>query len=1576
MVCSVHYLSSAGIQHREVKGLEALASAFPSNWLVYASLNAFPKNSAPIEIDVFVVMDDRIVLLELKDWNGPIRPKGDMWVHAGKRERSPVILGNEKAKKVKGIIRAQIPSISRVFVDSRVVLTATSTRDALPADQKPYVLTLEEAKLLGDRNERNRLIGQVHLTPVRPNMLVMDFEKLFGNGTYFQPLKMTWDGYAVTDEDFFIHRRDVWREHRAQLKREERVKALLRLWRFDKLPVGLNEPGGRQLIADRELKTVAYLGEQGSWMAERGILRQVGTPPDEVLTEHHQLISIPNGWTTLRRYLQRNGSDVTGEQRVDIVHTLASMVAELHAQGIAHRDIGGDAVWMGSPTSMSMTGFFSATLPDDRSVSDFLEMLGTFAEDEPDWSGVVPTAKERDVYSLGAVMRDLSELKGDTSALPPGWDEVAQKALAAPGHRFADARGMAEALGELRTPSGPSVDQSRLDAFQVSDIPYVRFVPTGAPHTGAHSTRYQSGAGCDRSVVKVWNGMARGDARRDHALLAMLEAAASLKAVPLASAPSVIASGLSPVGPFVVTRWVDGLTLDEYPFSELAGELAMLDGLVRSVDELHARGLSHGDLHPDNVVVTPEGIVVVIDLFDISAVGAGRIRTTAWAPENHERRTEQQIDRFAVCRMAALRAEAASTPELKRVALAAREELQRESIETLAPLAEALDLERRRLLQSPSRDLGISAPSLPNVDLQTDDGHVWVKAFRSPTGMDVYWITGLNGRVLLRIKANEVDGVEFVKPRLTELGQGARVPIRLKLGNGSEQGLLELAGYLREHVSLEECRVSEVVEGELELDDDELAPDEEFGDVVEAEDPTETSSAPPPAFNVARMWLRTSEIEEETALQVRVDQRLPDITNAATYSYAAPRPLEFDDDDIVEVRRSGVQGRLIGFLDVAQCDDKQIALRDQRFPIAGGEFLTLLDRRDRVSKERRRRAVERITRRASVIPNLIDYFDPGIDAPEIKAPIEVSEEVLLAYGLNGGQRAAFRGLLGTGPIGILQGPPGSGKTRFIASFAHWLLTEGGARRVLIASQSHEAVNNVLEEVLRTYRSHGGQADMLRVGARGATERIRPYQARSLRDRYRVRFENGLKARVAHAAGAAGIARALVYDVIDVDQSLGRLRRSIDLVTFSAEAETTREGRTRYDNRLRTLLNAFAREAAPIIGRGIEAAVQDVPTLIEEAYSAVLAKHAKASPSDLVTTRRLLSLASDWQNTLATGHRNFDEFLAKTRRVVAGTCVGLGQSQIRLEDGTFDWVIIDEAARCTSGELAVPLQLGSRAILVGDQRQLRPMIDFAVKEGLHKEFRGLGGVLAKSDFERAFESPYGRRNALVLDEQYRMTPVISNLVSEIFYAPHDVKLRPSPARKADEAFADLPADLSLPVVWYDTATLPNAEERDKNLQRDIWNDAEIATVLALLQRLAREEELVNELSRRGDPAIGVICMYSEQKRRIEREWSQQHFAEEFRRMVTIDTVDAYQGKENSIVIVTLVRANDERLPGHVGRETRCNVAISRAKERLYIVGNVGMWSDPRCNSPMRMVHQHIHAMKGKGGDVKSAGSIAK
>ena len=76
------------------------------------------------------------------------------------------------------------------------------------------------------------------------------------------------------------------------------------------------------------------------------------------------------------------------------------------------------------------------------------------------------------------------------------------------------------------------------------------------------------------------------------------------------------------------------------------------------------------------------------------------------------------------------------------------------------------------------------------------------------------------------------------------------------------------------------------------------------------------------------------------------------------------------------------------------------------------------------------------------------------------------------------------------------------------------------------------------------------------------------------------------------------------------------------------------------------------------------------------------------------------------------------------------------------------------------------------------------------------------------------------------------------------------------------------------------------------------------------------------------------MYSEQKRRIERAWYQRPFSEAFRRAVTIDTVDAYQGKENAVVILTPVRANGNFKAGRVKSENRCNVSqLQNYLERL-------------------------------------------
>jgi superfamily I DNA and/or RNA helicase len=304
---------------------------------------------------------------------------------------------------------------------------------------------------------------------------------------------------------------------------------------------------------------------------------------------------------------------------------------------------------------------------------------------------------------------------------------------------------------------------------------------------------------------------------------------------------------------------------------------------------------------------------------------------------------------------------------------------------------------------------------------------------------------------------------------------------------------------------------------------------------------------------------------------------------------------------------------------------------------------------------------------------------------------------------------------------------------------------------------------------------------------------------------------------------------------------------------------------------------------------------------------------------------------------------------------------VGETKIRIDSSHFDWVIVDEAARCTSSELAVPIQMGRRVLLVGDHLQLMPMIKRNLVDALQEEFPSVGrDDLTRSDFERAFLSRYGKQIGRQLTEQYRMHPQICKLVSSCFYEPHAVTLTTSEERQSSiQIPPNAPAFLTKPICWVDTAAAANSREVQLPNSTTFHNDAEIEAVIKILDGIAAQESLVEQLLRdESETPIGVICMYSGQKRRLELACARHAWAPRFRKLVRVDTVDAYQGKENAIVVVSLVRSNPARMPGHVRSDNRCNVAMSRAKERLIIVGASTMWNAVGETSPMRRAFRYI------------------
>jgi hypothetical protein len=200
----------------------------------------------------------------------------------------------------------------------------------------------------------------------------------------------------------------------------------------------------------------------------------------------------------------------------------------------------------------------------------------------------------------------------------------------------------------------------------------------------------------------------------------------------------------------------------------------------------------------------------------------------------------------------------------------------------------------------------------------------------------------------------------------------------------------------------------------------------------------------------------------------------------------------------------------------------------------------------------------------------------------------------------------------------------------------------------------------------------------------------------------------------------------------------------------------------------------------------------------------------------------------------------------------------------------------------------------------------------------------------------------------------MKPTASRLTT--FYAPHGVKLVTSKDREADGA-STCPCPTCSNVrstgsTRAGAASVENREGREFHLERSRGRSDHAAA-----QRDGRAEQFAAALAKDEEQTIGVICMYKKQ-RELERRFAQQPFDPAFRRTVKIDTVDSYQGKENAIVILSLVRANGHFEAGHVRSPHRCNVAISRARERLFIIGNTMMWRDKRCRSPMRSVIDQI------------------
>ncbi len=542
---------------------------------------------------------------------------------------------------------------------------------------------------------------------------------------------------------------------------------------------------------------------------------------------------------------------------------------------------------------------------------------------------------------------------------------------------------------------------------------------------------------------------------------------------------------------------------------------------------------------------------------------------------------------------------------------------------------------------------------------------------------------------------------------------------------------------------------------------------------------------------------------------------------------------------------------------------------------------------------------------------------------------------------------------------MLQGPPGTGKTWFIACLLHYLITKEGVRRILLVSQAHEAVNNALENGLELCDSKGTPFNAVRLGSEAATsDAIRHFHASSIEQSYRERFKAERKERLVRLAESVGLPKEFSEEFVALHFRLGNLAETINKLSARKELPSDEETST-LEGRIRSLHETFSEIAQDVYNVSSSESMSDAIAKIE---AHLAEKYEVRSRDAIERLRRLLRLSEEWTNSLGSPDANFAEFLAKTRTVVSGTLVGIGYRATGVVQNIFDWVIIDEAGRAAPSELAVAMQTGHRILLVGDHHQLHPTFSEGVKELIRRKFRvDDESPLFGSDFARIFDSHYGRQAGSTLLTQYRMAPDIGEVVSSCFYDGRLETGRGAPP----EYYEFLPDHLRAQVAWIDTTSLgQRGLEQSSDDGADRWNQAEARAVMGLLQQLVESEDFMAFLEddlQPNEPGIGIICMYSKQRELIDKMKSEAAWLGEIRRLVKVDTVDSYQGKENRIVILSTVRNNSSLNPGFLKSPNRINVAMSRAMERLYIAGASRMWKGRNASLPLGKVHAKVTAL---------------
>jgi len=328
-------------------------------------------------------------------------------------------------------------------------------------------------------------------------------------------------------------------------------------------------------------------------------------------------------------------------------------------------------------------------------------------------------------------------------------------------------------------------------------------------------------------------------------------------------------------------------------------------------------------------------------------------------------------------------------------------------------------------------------------------------------------------------------------------------------------------------------------------------------------------------------------------------------------------------------------------------------------------------------------------------------------------------------------------------------------------------------------------------------------------------------------------------------------------------------------------------------------------------------------------------------------------------------------------VIGTTCVASASRNFMEEYPTFDVVIIDEVSKATPPELLLPMLKGKKVILVGDHHQLPPLMGQETLEELLEESDSsevkeeLRKLLQESLFERLFRT-LPKENKTMLGIQYRMHESIMQTIAP-FYKEGNYRLQcglKDSDKMRDHLISSKYIKRNDHLLWFDMPNEPNYFEEQVKGGTSRFNNSELTMVSKILIDLdsaTGELKQSGELNENDKKSVGIISFYGEQVKKVNRLIDQELLPKHLN--CRTGSVDKFQGMEMDIIILSFVR-NHNHKGGDIGFAKdyrRLNVALSRARELLIIVGSSDMFTKrPKNTSTKEMYSRLLDNVRAKDG----------